>query len=97
LDDDYSGLSHTVLFNKKEEKVNGCNMRKSIILAFNGLFTVIMGEGIITRQIMESMSEFNRWFCGIAMVCFGIAGIYFSGLFQKAFSKKENKKTDDGK
>lgn len=60
---------------------------KMLIQAFCGVFTSILGSGILTSQI-SYFSTFNRYLCGIVTIIIGVAGIYLSGLFQYAFKNR---------
>lgn len=72
-------------------------MSKSIVLFFNGALVVILGEGIITQQLLDSMNNFDRLFCGFCLIGFGAVGIWLSGLFQLMFLKKKTKNIENVK
>ncbi len=68
-------------------------MHKQIIITFNGLFTLIIGDGVLTSQLFTTMATYNKWIVGIGCIIFGILGIYYSGLFQGAFARKKVSKS----
>jgi divalent metal cation (Fe/Co/Zn/Cd) transporter len=71
-------------------------MVKNIIVMFNGLITLIFGTSVLHSGFKGIFVDYNRWIVGIGCVLMGIMCIYYSGIFQLAFSKSKKIDTDLG-
>lgn len=52
---------------------------KEIVIAFNGIFNIIFGTAIITKDLL-SFGDYREWAVGFGVLLFGILCVFFSNL-----------------